>query len=448
MKNKLFEETPIPAAYLKLAVPVMMSMVLMLVYNMVDMYFIAKTGNTDLIAGVSLCAPIFIFTVAIGDIFGLGSSSVISRLFGQGRTNDGKRLSVFAFWGAAAAGLIIGIAMLVLRIPLLHLLGADADTMQYASSYYIWIAAGAPFAVFSLVPTNLMRSEGFASAAMIGSVTGSVVNIILDPLFIFTFGLGAAGAAIATVIGNICADCFYVWFISTHSKALTLNPKGFFISGEEIRRILEIGFPSSITNIMASVSTTLLNRFLLPYGNDKIAVMGIVMKIVMIVNMIVVALSFGGQPMYGYLYGAGNRTRMKATIRFAYSLVFTTAVVLAAILFLFAPQMISIYMNSPDVIAAGTPMLRRALIGMPFTAVVIVTTCIFQSTGKAAGAFLLSAGRQGYMFAAVLLIVSSLFGYVGVITAQPIADAFTAVLAILLYRKFIAGSIENPKEFP
>lgn len=441
MQNELFEKMPVPKAYMKLALPMMISSVLMLVYNMVDMYFIAGTGNTNLVAGVSLCAPIFTFMIAIGDIFGLGGSSLISRLFGQGKMEDGKRLSVFSFLGGAVFGLVIGILLYIFKNPMLTLLGATEQTRSYALQYYSWIVLGAPFVIFSLVPSNLLRTEGFATGAMIGSVLGSIVNMILDPIFIFTLGMGAGGAAAATVIGNVCADIFYVWFITHKSKALSLNPKGFYIKMGELKQILGIGIPSSITNIMSSIAVMLLNRFLLPYGNDKIAAMGIVSKIVLIVVMVMVSFSFAGQPMYGYLFGAGNKKRMKETIRFSYMIVCGLGLVLSIVLSIFAPQMVAVFMDDPNIITTGTPMLRIVLFGMFFIGITMVTTCIFQSTGKGLGALTLSAGRQGYIYFLVLLIGSKLFGYMGVIAAQPAADVLTSILAIILFKKLLGQDL-------
>ena len=196
------------------------------IYNMADTYFIAATGNTNLVAGVSLGAPIFTLMIALGDIFGLGGSSVISRLFGKKMDEDGKRLSVFCFYGAIVCGIVVAVLMMLFRAPILTLLGAKADTVQYASDYY--------------TPSNLLRTEGFSVASMTGTVLGSVINIILDPIFIFVLGMGAAGAAIATVIGNIGADLFFVFFLLTKSKRLSINPKGFFISKRELGDIFAI----------------------------------------------------------------------------------------------------------------------------------------------------------------------------------------------------------------
>lgn len=441
MNNELFESMPIGKAYMKLAVPVMMSSVLMLVYNMVDMYFIAKTGNTNLVAGIALCAPVFTFLIAIGDIFGLGGASVISRLFGQKKDEDAKRISVFGFLGSFAFGILIALVLILSRGVMLKLLGAGSDTLSFASDYYTWIALGAPFIIFSLVPTNLLRTEGFATAAMIGSAIGSIVNMILDPVFIFTLGMGAAGAAIATVIGNVCADIYYFWFIMNRSRKLSVSPRGFHISQDELRQVFGIGIPSSITNIMQSVAIMLLNNFLVPYGTDKIAAYGIVSKVLMIVIMIMVAFSFGGQPLYGYLYGAGNKKRLKETLRFARMLVCGLGVVLSAVLFVLAPVLIRFFLNDPAVIETGTPMLRTILAGMPFIGYTMVTTCLFQSAGKAGGALALSAGRQGYVYAIMLFALSAMFGYGGVIAAQPAADILTAVLAYAIFQKIMAPEL-------
>ncbi|WP_172952975.1 IS30 family transposase [Bifidobacterium longum] len=225
MDNELFEKAPIPKAYFSLAMPVVLSMLVTLVYNMVDTYFIAHTGNTDMVAGVSLTAPVFTVMIALGDIFGLGGSSVISRLFGQHRFADGKRLSAFCFYAAIATGLLILVLGLAFRDPMLALLGATDDTWQYASDFYTLIIVGSPFIIVSMTPSNLLRTEGHAVQSMIGSVAGTAVNIVLNPLFIHGFGWGAAGSAGATVIANICTDAYFVWFTLRHSSNLSIDPR-------------------------------------------------------------------------------------------------------------------------------------------------------------------------------------------------------------------------------
>ena len=432
MENELFEKVPVPKAYFTLALPVVFSMVVSLVYNMVDTYFIAQTGNTNLVAGVSLSAPVFTLMIALGDIFGLGGSSVISRLFGEKKDEDGKRLSVFCFYAAILCGIVVTIVMMMLREPILYVLGADQDTISYASGYFTYIVLGAPFIILSFTPSNLLRTEGFATAAMTGNILGAVVNMILDPVFISVLGLGAAGAAIATVIGNIFADLFYVWFLLKKSRRLSVNPAGFHIHIAEVGQILAIGIPASITNLMQSIGIALTNRSLLPYGNDRVAAMGIVMKVNLIAFLILVGFAFGAQPLIGYNYGAKNHARLKEILRFCYEFECGAAAVLAGALSLAAPAMIGLFMQDASIIEIGVPMLRMQQMGMVFTAVVLVTTCTFQSAGKAVGAFLLSVSRQGVVFAAVLFIASKTFAYSGVLMAQAVSDLLTAILAVIL----------------
>ncbi len=441
MENELFEKVPIHKAYFSLALPVVFSMVISLVYNMVDTYFIAKTGNTNLIAGVSLSAPIFTFMVALGDIFGLGGSSVISRMFGQKKEEDGKRLSIFCFYASLLCGGVVAVVLILFRNPVLYLLGADGDTFSFASQYYTFIAWGAPFIIVSYTPANLLRTEGFARASMTGTVLGAVVNMILDPIFIFGLGMGAAGAAIATVLGNICTDLFFVWFLLTRSKRLIIIPVNFYITYSEIEQILTIGIPASFTNFMQSISVALTNRFLLPYGNDKLAAMGIVMKVNLIAVLVLVGFAFGAQPLIGYNYGAQNKVRLRKILSLCYCFECGIAVVLAAALFGLASPLIGIFVANSAMIEICVPMLRMQQMGMLFVAIVLVTVSTFQSAGKARGAFLLSVSRQGLIFAVVIVISSHTVGYYGILAAQAISDFLTALLAVWLFRCEMTGEV-------
>ena len=436
MRDEIFEKYPVPKAYMKLALPVVFSMVVSLVYNMVDTYFIAGTGNTDLVAGVALGTPVFTLMIALGDIFGLGGSSFISRLFGEKKFDDGKRVSVFSFYGAIICGILVAAILMIFRTPVLGLLGAGEATWKYASQYYTCIALGAPFIIVALTPSNQLRTEGFATASMIGSVLGAVVNIILDPVMIFGLGWGAAGAAIATVLGNVCTDIFFVWFLIKKSKALSVSLKGFHISMAEIGAVFAIGIPASVTNLMQSIGVTLTNRALLGFGDDKVAAMGIVMKINMIAALVLVGFAFGGQPLIGYNYGAKNKQRLKETLKFAYIFEGALALGLMIILGVLAPWLVGVFMKDPSIVENGTLMLRLQLAGMVFMGVVLISTCTFQSAGRAVGAFLLSVSRQGVIFAMVLAVAVKIAGYNGVLAAQAVSDLLTALLAVILMRNW------------
>lgn len=439
MQNELFESASVPKAYMKLALPVVLSMMVSLVYNMVDTYFIALTGKQELVAGVSLVAPIFTLMIAFGDIFGLGGSSLISRLFGEKREEEAKRASAFCLWAAIGFGIFVTIVLLVFRTPILKLLGTDAATFEYAGEYYTWIAVGAASIILGLVPSNILRTEGLATQAMAGSVLGSIVNIILDPVFIFGLGQGAAGAAMATVIGNVIADVYYIYVMQKKAKRLSVSFKEIKIPGTMIRDILVIGIPASITNLMQSIMIMITNHYLIAYGTDKVAAMGIALKANMISAFILVGFAFGGQPLVGYNYGAKNKKRLKEILRFAYLFEAGLALVFTILISVFAPAIIKIFMNQSDIITNGAMMLRFQQLGMVFMAVTLVSTCVCQSVGSAAGAFVLSISRQGVLYAILLVVLNRIFGYTGIIATQACADVLTALIALAIIRKVLGG---------
>ena len=435
MENILFEKTPVPKAYMKLALPVVLGMLVSLVYNMVDTYFIALTGVQELVAGVSLVVPIFTMMIAFGDIFGLGGSSVISRLFGEKRDAEAKRVSAFCIWAAVIFGICITILFLLFKGQILGILGADEKTLQYADAYYTWIVLGAVFIIFGLVPSNILRTEGLAAQAMTGSIIGSVINIILDPVFIFGLKQGAAGAAIATVLGNVVADIYYVYAIRKKAHRLSVSITETRIPGRMIRDILVIGIPASITNLMQSFMVMMTNHFLLAYGTDKVAAMGIALKANMITAMILVGFAFGGQPLVGYNYGSGNKKRLKEILKFSYLFEMSLGLVFTVILSIFAPTVIGMFMDDPDIVTNGAMMLRCQQIGMMFMAVTLVSTCVCQSVGNALGAFILSVSRQGVLYVIALEILSKLAGYRGVLISQACADVTTAIIAFYIVWK-------------
>lgn len=439
MENELFERASVPKAYMKLALPVVLSMMVSLVYNMVDTYFIALTGKQELVAGVSLAAPIFTLMIAFGDIFGLGGSSLISRLFGEKREEEAKRARAFCLWAAIGFGIFVTIVLLVFRTPILKLLGTDTTTFEYASEYYTWIAVGAASIILGLVPSNILRTEGLATQAMAGSILGSIVNIILDPVFIFGLGQGAAGAAMATVIGNVIADVYYIYVMNKKAKRLSVSLKEIKIPGTMIRDILVIGIPASITNLMQSIMIMITNHYLIAYGTDKVAAMGIALKANMISAFILVGFAFGGQPFVGYNYGARNKKRLKEILRFAYLFEAGLALVFTISISVFAPAIIKIFMNQSDIITSGAMMLRFQQLGMVFMAVTLVSTCVCQSVGSAAGAFALSISRQGVLYAISLMVLNAIFGYTGIIATQACADVLTAVIALAIIRKVLGG---------
>lgn len=432
--DQLFEHTSIRKAYFTLAMPVVLSMTVTLIYNMVDTFFVSQTQNPDLVAGVSQGAPLFTLMIAIGDVFGLGGSSVISRLFGEQRDKTGRYVSGYCFYASIVCGIIVTIVLLLFQTPFLHLLGASASTWKYAREYYLVMAWGAPFIIFGLTPTNILRTEGLAVQSMIASMTGTGINIILNPIFIFTCGWGAAGSALATVTSTVISDILMIYYTHYKSKKLTTSIKETKISCHLQWEIYAIGVPASITNIMATFAMALTNRYLIAYGASSVAAMGIALKISMVTNMIVIGLAFGAQPLIGYTYGAKDQERFNKVIRFDLKVIAGFAIIATGLLMIFAPVVIRWFMKDPVVIREGTMMIRWLSSSATLAGIILVFTTMFQSMGKATPAFWLSFSRQGLIFAIVMVLMQHFFGYTGIIAAQPVADVLTFGLSLLLYR--------------
>ena len=441
MQRELFESTPVPKAYLKLAVPVVTAMLLSVVYNMVDTWFISMTGNTDLVAGVSICSPVFVLSIAMGDIWGLGGSSLMSRLLGKKEDTEAGGVSSFCMYTAFGMGLVFMAAMLLFRVPILRLLGANDSSMPHASAYFTWIALGTPFIIFSMIPNNHLRTEGLASLGMWGAVAGSVTNIALDPLFIFTLNMGAAGAALATTLSNVLSCTLYMLIIRKKCRVITMD----LHRGRKAKRytgeILRIGIPASVTNIMFSLSMMVTNRALEPFGNENIAAMGIAMRINMICQMTLIGFAFGGQPLFGYTYGSGDSRRFRRTLGFAYLLEAVLGLCFAAVLFFAAPFLMRRFLDDPEVIRAGTEMLRYMQISSVLVGVPLVTTCVCQSVGHATGSLVLSLSRQGVLFFIAIAALAACMGFTGILLAQPAADFLTGILAAV----FISGILKKTK---
>ena len=434
--DKLFENTSIKRAYFILALPVVMSMAVTIIYNMVDTFFVAKTGNPNLVAGISQGAPIFTLMIAIGDIFGLGDSSVISRLFGERRDKTARYISGYCFYASITCGLVVTALMFIFQTPVLHMLGASPATWKYAREYYLVIAGGATFIIFGLSPNNILRTEGLAPQAMIASITVTGINVVLNPIFIFTCGLGAAGSALATVVSNVIADVLMVYYLRTKSKKLTTSIRETKISGKLQREIYAIGIPASVTNIMVTFATALTNRYLIAYGANSVAAMGIAMKVNTVIVMVMVGFAFGAQPLIGYTYGARDERRFRETLRFDLSVVAGLALVLTVLMMVFAPQIIRLFMRDPEIVREGTGMLRWLASSTTIAGIIMVLTTTFQSMGKATPAFWLSFSRQGLIFLITIVALSYFFGYTGVLAAQACADVLTLVLATFLYHKY------------
>ncbi|MGA3269921.1 MATE family efflux transporter [Lactiplantibacillus pentosus] len=432
--NDLFEKAPIPKAYFHLALPVVLGMVASMIYNLADTFFVAQTGNADLVAGIALGSPLFSFMLAIGDIFGLGGSAVISRALGKHHYEQSARISSFCFYIAIALSLVITALLLVFEQPILGLLGATAATRPYISDFYRILVLGSTFIIVSLVPGNIIRTEGLAQLSMIATISGTVLTIILDPLFLFGFHWGASGVAFANVLGYTVNTGLLVLFMR-RTKTLSLAPKLAHVSRPDFKAVVAVGIPASLTNLTQSFGMMILNSYLAAYGAQAVAAMGIVQKIYMVVMMVMVGFAFGAQPLIGYTYGAKNWDRLRATLRFDLKIEGGYASICAIILMLFAPQLIKLFMNQAAIISMGTHMLRAMLLTTPLVGFILVFTTVFQSIGAAMSALTMALSRQAVLLGLAIVILAQLFGLTGIIWAQPVADVLTCLIGWALYHQ-------------
>ncbi|MDD7014042.1 MAG: MATE family efflux transporter [Spirochaetales bacterium] len=436
----LFEKMSVPKAVAKLATPTVLSMIVTVFYNMVDTIFVGQLGDKNQVAAVSVATPVFLFFMAVGNIFGVGGSSFLSRALGEHKVEKAARISSFCLYGGIIAGLIGESLMLFFMDDILSLVGTDSDTFIFAKEYLTVIAYGGPLIVVSTAFTNLVRGEGASKNAMVGMMAGTVVNIILDPFFILPsfLGMGTAGAAVATVIGNGVSIVFFFAHAVGKKSVLSLNIKNFRISKEILFGVLVVGLPASLNNIIMSLSNIIVNRHLVAYGSTPVAAMGIAMKANMLVIFVQMGLAIGVSPLIGYNFGAKNFKRMKDVMKFSTACVVVLGCMLTAIYFVLSKSIINVFMdkNTPNIEVVtfyGVKMLRALMISGPYIGIMFIFSFTFQAIGKALPSLILSISRQGFVFLPVIIIFDKLFQLDGIIYAQPIADAIAVFIAIGMF---------------
>lgn len=433
--DELFAKAPVKKVYFQLSLPLVLAMITSMIYNLADTFFVAQTGDTKLVAGVTVGAPLFTFLIAISDIFGLGGSSLVSRLYGKKDFALSKRVSSFCQYAGIISGLLTTALMLVFEKPILGFLGAKPATYQAASNFYQAIALGAVFIVYSVIPQNLIRTEGLAKESMVTTLVGTITAIILDPIFLFVFKMGAWGVGIANVIGYAVTSFMLVYYVNKKARYITLDPKLIKIAGASIKEIMEIGIPGSITNFAQSFGMALLTSSLAGYGASRVAALGITQKIYNIVILVMVGFAFGSQPLIGYNYGAKNWERLKAILRFDMLVEVVYAVISAAILLIFAHPIAALFMNKPAIITSTSYMLLATLITTPLVGLIMVYTTVFQSTGNGFAALIMALSRQGVIYFFALELLKNAGGYHGILWAQAVSDVLTCLIGYALYRK-------------
>ena len=313
----LFEKTSVPKAVALMAIPTIVTMLVVVIYNMADTFFIGQTGDAMQVAAVSLATPVFMVFMALGNLFGIGGSSAISRALGEKNEQRARHISAFCCYGSLGVGILMTLIFILFMDGILKMIGASPATIDYARQYLTFVAIGAPFVMFGTAYGNIVRGEGAAKESMIGNLIGTITNIILDPIMILWLGWGVSGAAVATVLGNVAACIFYLYYL-LHKKetVLSIKPSDFQWKNRIASGVFSIGIPASLNNILMSCANILLNKVLISYGDTPVAAMGIAMKANMIVILLQIGLCAGIQPLIGYNYGARNVKRLKKVFFF------------------------------------------------------------------------------------------------------------------------------------
>ena len=456
--TKVFEEYSVPAAVRTLAVPSMLGMLINIVYNLADTFFVGQTGDANQVAAVSVTMPLFLLFIACGNLFGVGGCAFVSRSLGEGNRDKVKTISAFCIYSAIALGIVMTVVFLVFKEPILYAVGASDITVGYASDYLKYVAIGSPFIVTAVMVGNLVRGEGAAKESMFGSVIGQLVNIVLDPIFIlnagdnlfgfkmpFGLGQGVAGAAIATVIGNVVTVVYFLIYFLRGKSILSITLKRYSAKNGIAKGVITVGMPATINNLLMSFSNILINVFLQAYGDDAVAAMGVAMKANMLVTMLQLGLAQGIQPLIGYCYGAGNYKRMKKSMGFSCVCNIILGTVVTIIYFIFTRQVVELFIDNENVVHYGVLMLRALMASGPVIGCMFVLNFSFQGMGKGVQSMILSLGRQGVIYFPLLIIMNKFVGLEGIIWAQAAADFACVIMSVIMFIFVMKGLNEKEK---
>ncbi|EHO79022.1 MATE family efflux transporter [Fusobacterium ulcerans] len=424
-----------------MALPCVISSLILIIYNMADTFFVGQTQNAFQVAAVSLTNPVFVLFIAAANLLGIGGSAMISILLGQNKKEKVKSVSSFCCYASIIIGILSCLLILIFMNPLLKLLGSSPDTYQFSKDYLFYIALGGPFILFSNAFGHIVRGEGASNISMIGGLIGTIVNIILDPIFILTLNMGTAGAAIATVIGNIAGCLYYLWYFNKGESSLSLNPC--YLAGEKkiMLQTTNIGIPSGINSALMSVSTILFNNVVVSYGDTPLAAMGIVTKIYLLIVFIHMGISNGVQPLLGYNYGCGNHKRFFSILKFSALCTVVLGTILSGVCIVFRYPIIRLFIDNTSVINYGAKMLMATSLAGPVLGILFLCITSMQALNNPFSSTMLSVCRQGIFFIPLLYTLNFLFGLTGGIYTQTVTDYLTVIISVF----FLKSSLKKMK---
>ena len=437
-ENELMARMKVSKAVATMAIPSVISSLVTVVYNMADTFFVGQTGDPLQVAAVSLTNPIFILFMAVANMFGMGGSAVASMALGEQNQKRMKQVSTFITYASLAVGILFALVLVGFMQPILSIFGANEETYALARGYVFHISYGAPFIIWSAAASFVVRSEGASKEAMIGSMIGTIANIVLDPVLISGFHLGAAGAAVATTLGNILASLYYLWYFVKKSNNFSIGIRNFTCRYGIFSGICSCGLPTAIFSTLMSVSTIVLNQILVAYGNAPVAAIGIVFKANMFITFLQMGLANGVQPLLGYNFGSGDKKHFQDIAAYTKKCCIVIGILATLLFFVFRRQIIGLFIQDEEVIMYGVRMLIAYMLSGPVIGILFMNMNCMQSVGKAFWATILSVLRQGVLLIPLLFLLNALGGLTGVIYGQALTDYIAVILSVLMWRKCIA----------
>lgn len=433
-EKELFETMAVPKAVATLAIPTIISQVVTMIYNLADTFFVGQIGNPYMVAAVSLVSPWFNLLTALGNLFGLGGGSLISRMMGVQNHKDIKYVSAFSIWGGAATTLLFSLLTFAFREPLLNFLGTSPDTYGYAQSYLNWVAVlgGVP-TMLSLTMGHLLRSEGHARPASIGMMFGGILNVVLDPVLIFGFHLNVAGAAIATACSNAASVVFFavMYFRLREKSSVSLSPKYFTL--RFIRQVFSVGLASALATTLGNASNMVIVKLSSGYGDIPVAAYGIVKRIDQFPLNVSMGLCQGFMPLVGYNYSSKNYRRMREVSFFSWKTAVIMSACFVACFAVFSPQILHLFIPEAQTSALGARFLRIACLAVPFTAVNFLISYTLQAMGKGTQSAILTFSRQGLLNIPLLILMDATVGLYGMIWTQLVVELIMLPVSLGMY---------------
>ena len=458
-KRELFEKTPVPKALATLAIPTIISQLITMVYNLADTFFIGLANNPSQTAASSVCFTLVFMMGCLSNLFGVGGGSLISRLLGEKKDSDASGVSAFAFWGTVIISGAYSLLVLLFMDTVMFAIGATETSLVYVRNYALWVVVigGVP-ATLAMTMSHLLRSEGFAKYASIGLGIGGVMNIILDPLFMFWIlpaGNETKGAAIATMISNVISLIYFIviYFVIRKKTVLSISPKKAKLKGHYVKNVFAVGFPSALGSFLACVSNMVINNlaagYSALYGDVPTAAIGIAKKIDMLPMNVGMGLCQGMMPLVAYNFASGDHDRMRAFSRAARIAGMSFAGLCILLFQLFAPSIVNVFNGDSAVVDMGTDFLRILCLAVPLMIFNVQISFTFQAMGMGKQSLILSSLRQGVVNIPLLLVMNSIFGLPGIVWTQLISDVITAIISYAVYhasvKKLNVGAKTKPQ---